>query len=139
MSAARDVSVARTLIELADQRQADPPRGSGRSGAPSWDEHFQALVAFHAEHGRTRVPRGHEVDGIKLGSWLRNQRQATKGAGRTITAERRTRLDRLDPNWASGANPPRPGRRPPPATAASGRPNLRLVPSPDPRTGGDAA
>jgi hypothetical protein len=90
------VSVAKRLVELARERQDDPPRGSGRGGAPSWDERFAVLEAFHAEHGHTHVPRTFERDGIKLGRWLRNQRRAAKGAGRAITPERRARLDALD-------------------------------------------
>jgi hypothetical protein len=48
-----DISVPKRLVELARERQDDPPRGSGRGGAPSWDEHFDALRAYYATHGHT--------------------------------------------------------------------------------------
>lgn len=78
---ADDVATSRLkdVQRVLGERTAPPPF-SGRGGAPSWDQHFAALQQFHDRHGHTRVHRDQVTDdGIKLGGWLRNQRQAAKG------------------------------------------------------------
>jgi hypothetical protein len=123
-------SRGRVLLDLAKERQAAEGY-RGRGGAPSWDTFFEALCAFHAEHGHTRVPRGFQTsNGLKLGFWLRNQRAAWKGApGRRMSVEQFKRLSELDPDWISGQPPraqPAP-RVPAPPAASGGRAHLRLV------------
>jgi hypothetical protein len=93
------------LVKLLKPVQPTPPpaHGSGRGGAPSWDEHFARLTAFYRANGHL-CPQSHvEPDGMRLGAWLRNQRNAVRGH-RPITDERRRKLDRLCPNWMTPAS-----------------------------------
>ena len=60
------------------------------------------LVEYKKEHGNIDVPYNYEVNGVKLGNWLVNQRQAYRSKGkRHITQTQIILLNRLDPNWAT--------------------------------------
>ena len=65
-----------------------------RSGR--WEQNYSLLTEFTREHGTARVPQRYEVDGIKLGAWVNEQRGAYRKG--VITAERRKRLESL-PGW----------------------------------------
>ncbi len=65
-----------------------------------WMQKYQKLKEYQEEHGNIDVPQSYEKDGIKLGIWLNNQRQAYKGIGPgKITEERIELLNHLGMNW----------------------------------------
>ncbi|NBY46219.1 MAG: hypothetical protein EBQ56_00285 [Proteobacteria bacterium] len=60
-----------------------------------WEERYEQLEAYVTQHGHSRVPRGKNMDADDLlGSWVIRQR----GSRRTMTSERRQRLENL-PGW----------------------------------------
>jgi len=54
-----------------------------------WEQAFAALEKFHKREGHCRVPESHQVEGLKLGLWVQNQR---------------ARKDRLKPNQLNRLN-----------------------------------
>ena len=62
-----------------------------------WEENFAALQAFHAREGHFRVPKGHVENGLKLRSWVSNQRIQRN----EISEDRIKRLDALGFVWSS--------------------------------------
>ena len=66
----------------------------------TWDDRFQKLQAYKAEHGDVLVPmRYHTFDGFGLGSWVREQRKAE--AGGKLQPEQKLRLEELGFVWRS--------------------------------------
>jgi hypothetical protein len=66
----------------------------------AWDQGFAHLQQYVAEHGHTRVPATHKVDGFRLGQWVSTQRKNTD----QLSAERVARLESLGFVWGpSGA------------------------------------
>jgi hypothetical protein len=65
--------------------------------ADDWEEGFQVLQRFAAEHGHARVPAKTLVDGFRLGAWVNRQR-STFSKGR-LSIERAGRLEKLS-GWA---------------------------------------
>jgi hypothetical protein len=65
--------------------------------ADLWEEGFQHLLNYVAEHGDARVPGPYMVGDYRLGQWVGVQRSGNnKGA---LTPERRRRLEEL-PGWS---------------------------------------
>ena len=66
-----------------------------------WLKNYEVLKKYYVEHGNIDVPQKHETEeGIKLGIWLGNQRQAYKGKGKSkITEEQIQLLDDLGMIW----------------------------------------
>ena len=66
-----------------------------------WEEGFNHLVAYVAEHGSARVPFSYRSpDGLRLGQWINVQRNAY--AAETLSDERCERLEQLaDWSWNS--------------------------------------
>ncbi|MBX7433783.1 Helicase associated domain protein [Mycobacterium sp. Y57] len=62
----------------------------------SWDFMFGVLERYVSEHGHSRVPRGCEVDRVKLAGWVTRQRVAY--AENTLREDRRLQLEAL-PGW----------------------------------------
>jgi len=62
----------------------------------SWEFMFGVLQRYVAEHGNSRVPRGYEVDGLKLAGWVTRQRVAYDAD--TFREDRRLQLETL-PGW----------------------------------------
>ena len=60
-----------------------------------WEEAFASLQKFHKREGHCRVPQNHVINGLRLGSWVGNQRQ-TKDH---ISADNIRRLDALGFSW----------------------------------------
>ena len=61
------------------------------------DRNFELLTAFRCREAHCDVPQKHEEQGVKLGTWLNNQRTAhSKG---TLDAARRARLEALGVVW----------------------------------------
>ena len=64
----------------------------------AWDDAFQELQAYKAEHGTTLVPQNHTTEaGFKLGLWIAEQRRA-KREGK-LSQERIDRLEKLGFVW----------------------------------------
>ena len=62
----------------------------------AWEEAIEKLQQFVRREGHARVPRSHQEDGFRLGSWVGDRRgQHTKGA---LDPGRRNRLEAL-PGW----------------------------------------
>jgi superfamily II DNA or RNA helicase len=59
-----------------------------------WHRKLHQVRAFAEREGHALVPQGHVVDGVKLGSWVREQR----GTQATMSAERRALLESV-PGW----------------------------------------
>lgn len=68
----------------------------------AWDEKFQALQQYHAQHGNCRVPPSFRQD-PSLAIWVKCQRRQwklfRKGHRSTITQERIDELDQLGFEW----------------------------------------
>ena len=66
--------------------------------AQGWEDSFQELEAYKAEHRTTLVPHNHTTEvGFNLGKWVDNQRSGKK-AGR-LNQERIDRLDQFGFVW----------------------------------------
>lgn len=59
-----------------------------------WEQGFRLLKNYASEHGHASPPRGYEVEGVDLESWVRRQRRTWGLLG----DERRQRLQQL-PGW----------------------------------------
>jgi hypothetical protein len=84
-----------------------PERRARRESTPGWtwdpypegwDENYAALERFVDPEGHARVPQKHVENGVKLGSWVAEQR-ANEGK---LSKERRARLEAL-PGWSWSA------------------------------------
>ena len=62
-----------------------------------WDEWFELLKAYKDEHGRCRVPFSAEYRGVKLGSWVSEQRRDHKAGD--LSEERKARLNEIEFTW----------------------------------------
>jgi len=87
-----------------------------------FERHFAALVTYIEQFRHCNVPTYHFTpDGIKLGQWLGNQRQAVKKPD--YPSERRERLEtlgvRLTVKAAKPSTAPEHRRRAPPETSFS--------------------
>jgi hypothetical protein len=70
----------------------------GFSWAPreeQWEESFAALQKFREREGHCRVPQSHSVNSLKLGLWVRTQRQNKA----KLTPDRIKRLSKLNFHW----------------------------------------
>lgn len=88
---------ARGSLEPGKRRLLELVSGwSWDTRSDRWERNYSLLVAFTREHGTTKVPQLYEVDGVKLGTWVNEQRGAYRKG--VITEERRKRLESL-PGW----------------------------------------
>ena len=64
-----------------------------------WQSKLELLRQYQEHHGHCRVPRRYEIDGVKLGIWLNNQRSEYKkhseGKPAKITQERIDQLEAI--------------------------------------------
>lgn len=66
----------------------------------TWNDYYQLLEEYYQEHGNSDVPQYYEIDGVKLGQWVRMQRQAIKGIYlNRITDEQIFKLNELNFKW----------------------------------------
>lgn len=70
------------------------PGWSWNARADLWSRKFALLQQFQRREGHALVPQGHIADGIKLGTWVNEQRQRKDA----ISAERRALLESV-PGW----------------------------------------
>jgi hypothetical protein len=88
------IEVIGPAIDLDELRRSIDVEIVDRLGM-GWDEWYGLLQRFHKCEGHCRVPRGHEVDGLNLGSWANNVR-----AGRIqLTPDKINRLNSLGFSW----------------------------------------
>lgn len=67
----------------------------GRKSDYVWNQKLGLLVQFVAREDHARVPDNHVEDGVKLGSWVKEQRVAKAN----ISAERKAKLEAM-PGWS---------------------------------------
>ncbi len=66
----------------------------------TWEDYYELLKEYKEEHGNIDVPQAYEKNGIKLGIWLHNQKQAYNGNGRSsITQDQIKLLEELGIHW----------------------------------------
>jgi hypothetical protein len=61
----------------------------------AWEDAFRKLQQFKEREGHCKVPQRHKEEGFTLGQWISVQR----GAKKTLSAERRQRLDDIGFVW----------------------------------------
>lgn len=71
----------------------------GSKGDYVWNQKFEMLRRFVEREGHAQVPGGYVESGIKLGSWVREQRAERDN----LPTERTTKLESL-PGWSWGLN-----------------------------------
>ena len=68
-----------------------------------WQNKFELLRAYHAEHGHCRVPKNFVVGSARLGDWVSHQKRlhqyAKKGIGASLTEARMAQLDAIGFEW----------------------------------------
>ena len=68
-----------------------------------WQSKLELLRQYREQNGHCRVPRSYEIDGVKLGIWLNNQRQEYRkhieGKPAYITQERINELTAIGVKW----------------------------------------
>jgi hypothetical protein len=69
------------------------------SDTDAWQLKFELLCAFKRENGHCRVPQNFIVDSVKLGKWVRNQRQLCRSRVAPITEERIAHLNSIGFEW----------------------------------------
>ena len=73
-------------------------------GSQPWDESFQLLLAYKAEHGNVRVRSAYKTpDEFPLGVWVRGQRRAKKKG--KLSLDRQHRLEEVGFEWYVGPQP----------------------------------
>jgi hypothetical protein len=72
------------------------PDWSWNPKTDAWDEKFDVLVQYVAQHGDARVPPDCDFQGVRLDLWCRSQRAAR--ARGSLSESRRRRLEEL-PRW----------------------------------------
>jgi len=80
----------------------------GRGDGLGWNEKFELLCTFWHENGHCCVPQNFEVESVKLGQWVMNQRQSYKNLKKgeskraSITQEHIDQLNSIGFEWNSG-------------------------------------
>ncbi|WP_063905947.1 DEAD/DEAH box helicase [Nocardia kruczakiae] len=88
-------SVRNKLTVEQRKRLEALPGWSWDARSDMWDRKFALLQQFQRREGHALVSQGHLEEGIKLGSWVNEQRNRKEEIG----AERRARLE-ATPGWA---------------------------------------
>ena len=86
------------LDEQRQQRLQKLPGWTGNTRVAQWENGFDHLARYVAEHGDARVRFDCVFDGFRLGQWVTVQR----GNWESLSDERRQRLQEL-PGWAVSA------------------------------------
>ncbi len=67
-----------------------------------WERNFAAAMEYHREHGSLNVPGAYVApNGVRLGTWLHNQRSARRKGCCTLTASQIAALDELGMVWGN--------------------------------------
>lgn len=81
---------------------------SGRKANVTWSQKFELLCDFHSKNGHCRVPESFQVETIKLGQWVKEQRKCYKSKksmaveghrGTTVTQDRIAKLNSICFEW----------------------------------------
>lgn len=65
-----------------------------------WEEWYLLALFFYQKHGHLIIPRNYQIEGKKIGSWLKNQRSSYKGSGDgRITLSQIKKLDAIGMIW----------------------------------------
>jgi hypothetical protein len=76
-------------------RDGNPVKGLKRDRR-TWDEIYEALIAYKGQHGDCDVPMRYKED-LGLGTWVKKQKKDKE----ILSAEQRKRLDHLGFDWAT--------------------------------------
>jgi len=73
-------------------------RKASRTDHAAWDRKFQFLWEYHNENGHCRVPQRYVIRSVKLGKWVKKQRDMYKLflTGKRCEAMTQERIDRLN-------------------------------------------
>jgi hypothetical protein len=77
------------------------PKGPSKGDAKNWDAIYKELEAYHKDHGHSNVP---STLNNKLARWVASQRRDRQNKEVRMTAERISRLDKLDFRWFKRRN-----------------------------------
>lgn len=71
------------------------------SASDPWYSKFELAREYYNNHGDLLISTNHITNGVKLGSWIRNQRNAYKGQSGTsfLTQEKIGKLDKIGMVW----------------------------------------
>jgi len=105
----REGKPARSITqERIDQLEAIGMVWTAQKKAPShsqWQSKFELLQQYKAVNGDCRVPQSYEINGVKLGRWLQEQRQKYKkhksGKMANITQEQIDQLESIGVVWSA--------------------------------------
>lgn len=66
-----------------------------------WERNYLACSEYYMRHHNLDIPAGYTAEnGLKIGAWLRRQRQSRRGCGRgRLTEEQIRRLDAIGMEW----------------------------------------
>lgn len=65
-----------------------------------WERNYSAAMRYHRKHGDIDVPVSYvDSEGVRLGTWLANMRQAAKRGSCRLTKEQMDKLTDLGFNW----------------------------------------
>ncbi len=66
-----------------------------------WEQNYLACSEYYLEHHNLNIPTGYAApNGLKIGAWLRRQRQLRSGRGRgRLTQDQIRRLDEIGMEW----------------------------------------
>ena len=66
----------------------------------AWEQNYQACAQYYREHGDLNIPHTYTVNGLRIGTWVRRQRQLRdQRIEGVITSERIKRLDDIGMVW----------------------------------------
>ncbi len=81
------------------------PKIGGRKNNDKWNKKYKLAAEYYKKQGHLRIPRDFQVDGVKLGIWISEQRKKyNKG---TLSKDRIDKLNAIGMAW----KPKRCGRR----------------------------
>lgn len=87
----RTAYAAATLMPKRQRLLSELPGWAWQAREERWERNYRLLLQYAREHGNARVPQSHWVDGVKLGTWIGEQRMAF--AHGKMSEERRARLE----------------------------------------------
>lgn len=93
----RTAYAAGTLKPQRQQLLSALPGWAWQAREQRWERNFRLLLNYVREHGNAFVPQSHRVDGVRLGTWIGEQRTAfVRGK---MSAERHALLESIA-SWA---------------------------------------
>lgn len=65
----------------------------------SWEFYYEYALQYYEQHLNLLVPISYEIDGVKLGNWIANQRRNRKANNNKISEYQIELLDNIDMVW----------------------------------------